>query len=78
MEHLGPGIEILQQFEMVFSTLQNTVLSHPGQLFGQGGAFQVQVVRQLLPVEGDIEFGGILLEGNAVQIRQDTAPGAFG
>ena len=36
---------------------------HPPQLLGEGGALQVQIIGQLLPVKGNVKFPALLLQG---------------
>jgi hypothetical protein len=35
---------------------EDAVVLHAAEFLGQGGALDVQVIRELLPVKGDIEF----------------------
>ena len=46
---------VFQQNKMVFADGEIAVHLHFAQFLGKGGAFHVQIVRQLLTVEGDIE-----------------------
>lgn len=41
--------------EVIFVVTQDSVLPHEGQLVGQGAALNVEVVRQLLTVIGDVK-----------------------
>lgn len=47
---------VSQQNKMFFADGEIAVRLHFSQLLGKGGAFHVQIVRQLLTVERDIEF----------------------
>ena len=62
---------------MILSVFDNAFLLHPGEFLGHVRPFQVQVIRQLLAVKGNIEFRGLLLQGDGIQVGQQPAPAAF-
>ena len=59
---------------MILSDGDQTVPLHLSKLLGQGASLQIQVIRQLLTVEGNIKFVGVLLERDCIQIRQNPSP----
>lgn len=65
------------QGEVVLPAGENPVLLHSGELPGEAGTLQVQVVCQLLAVEGNVKRGGVLLQGDRVEVGQKPATAAF-
>ena len=51
---------------------------HLAQLVGHGAAVHAQVIRQLLPVEGDIKFPAAVLGRLKGQVAEQPAPDALG
>ena len=68
---------VFYQNKMVFADGEIAVHPHFSQLLGKGGAFYVQIVRQLLTVEGDIEFPLTCFERYCVEIRKHSAANRF-
>ena len=58
---------------MTFSCNYDSFLLHLSKLFGQGTAFKVKVVGQLLTVKGNVEFFCSILQGNGVEIGHDPS-----
>ena len=44
------------QYEMISSVCKHSLIAHTAQLLGQGAAIEIEVVCELLAVEGNIEL----------------------
>ena len=53
---------------MILPAFQDFFSLQLAQLIRQSGAVDVQIVRQLLTVEGNVEFGTVLSDRNGVEI----------
>ena len=59
---------------MLLTDSDNAIPLHFSQFFGQCASLDIQVIRQLLAVKGNIEFAAVLLQGNRIEIRKHPAP----
>ena len=64
--------------KVVFAGLQQSLVPHAAQLFGEGAAVHTQVIRQLLPVKGDEKGAAALLQGLGGKVRDKPAPDGLG
>ena len=62
------------QDKMLLTDSDNAIPLHFSQFFGQCASLDIQVIRQLLAVKGNIEFAAVLLQGNRIEIRKHPAP----
>ena len=69
---------VASEGKVVFLHHQQPVPLHFAQLVGQGAALHVEIVGQLLPVEGDGKAGGAISPGLVGQVGQQAAPDGFG
>ena len=58
--------------------MQQPLFLHFSQLCGHGAAIHIQIVRQLLAIEGNIKFPAALTQRLKGQIRQQSAADASG
>ena len=63
---------------MVLAEGEHPFVPHPAQLLGEGAAVKVEVVSQLLAVEGKVELHAARLNGLAGQIGQQPPPHGLG
>ena len=68
----------LQQPEVVFVEVDETFGAHFTELVGEGTAVEVEIVGQLLAVEGDVEFRTSFLAGLGLEVGEDPAADVFG
>ena len=63
---------------MVLAEGEQPFVPHPAQLLGEGAAVKVEVVGQLLAVEGKVELHAARLNGLAGQVGQQPPPHGLG
>ena len=66
-----------QQAEMIFSEGNESVRLHFTELLGKCRPVQIQKISQLLPVEGNIKFAAVLLQGNMSQVSDNLLTHRF-
>lgn len=66
------------QYEMISSICKHSLIAHTAQLLGQGAAIEIEVVCELLAVEGNIELIPALPCSLAGKISQQPAAHIFG
>ena len=62
---------------MTLLKVNQTIFFHLRQFLGHIRPFQIQIIRQLLAVKGNIKLPAVLLKGDRTQICQDSPAGAF-
>jgi hypothetical protein len=76
----APGFDIYSayKFEMILMEFDDSLSLHFGEFLGHIGAFQIEVICQLLPVERDGELCGMFFERNGAEIGEKPCTAAFG